>query len=331
MDGSQTIAKRLWITWERHRRSQTLSQRTRSTLIELTSALPRPLKYISLLRKTRVLLRRQEFHILFVQNPSIVLTLFALFYCRRKNLPLVVDAHNAGLFPLEGKYRLLNRIAALIAKYSDITIVTNSYLSEYVDSLGGNPIIMPDPVPPLKPCAPASLAGSSNPVVVFVCSWSRDEPYNEFLLAATSISNAYFYITGKPSEQVRKTIKVPPHIRLTGFLEDAEYVELLAKAHLIVALTLRENSLNCAAYEAVALERPLLLSDTAALREYFGQGAIFTANSPSAIERNIVSALESVSTLEKAQTILKSKLEKEWGHYFSALESSIRERLTPIR
>ena len=82
---------------------------------------------------------------------------------------------------------------------------------------------------------------------------------------------------------------MPRNVRFTGFLAEQDYWDLLRGADGIIDLTLKPNCLVCGAYEALAVGRPMLLSDNAASMELFGDGATYTDNTPqgirSAVER----------------------------------------------
>src|SRR5262245_25632217 len=95
-------SQRIWITWETQRRNRTLSEKVDAELYEIDIHAHRLLRYpLSLIKTLAILLRRRP-RLLFVQNPSLVLALFAVIYGRVFCKLVVVDAHNAGLFPAEG-------------------------------------------------------------------------------------------------------------------------------------------------------------------------------------------------------------------------------------
>jgi hypothetical protein len=63
----------LWLTWERHRRSETLARALGARYVPLVSGMPRPLRYGLLTLKTIGLLLNERPRLVFAQNPSIVL------------------------------------------------------------------------------------------------------------------------------------------------------------------------------------------------------------------------------------------------------------------
>ena len=101
-------------------------------------------------------------------------------------------------------------------------------------------------------------------------------------------------------------------MRLTRYLSEDDYVALLRDADVIVDLTTRENCLVCGAYEALALARPLVVSETAALRELLGNGALYTRNVRGDIVATALKALERGETLASAARERSVELQGDW-------------------
>jgi glycosyltransferase involved in cell wall biosynthesis len=150
-------------------------------------------------------------------------------------------------------------------------------------------MVIPDPLPDLV--APASRAPSGadadpRPLVVAVCGWGLDEPI-EALVGSATDRPWQLVLTGR----VRRELSPPPNVTLAGFLDDAAYVELLARADAVVVLTERDDTLLSGAWEAIALERPLVLSGTTALRTTFGDGIVYVDPNPASIAGGIDAVL----------------------------------------
>ena len=107
--------------------------------------------------------------------------------------------------------------------------------------------------------------------MVAVCSWAADEPIDALLEAAR----------GRPWRSahhlgwLNREVEPGPNVELTGFVADEDYAALLVRADAVVVLTTREDTLLSGAWEAIALGRPLVLSDTAALRGTFEVGPAY--------------------------------------------------------
>ena len=98
----------------------------------------------------------------------------------------------------------------------------------------------------------------------------------------------------------------------TGFVPEDEYLALLQGADAIIDLTTREDCLVCGGYEGVAVERPLILSDTAAIRSYFSDGVRYTDNSADDLEARDHRGLASANSRRDAIRRLKQRLIADW-------------------
>lgn len=319
-------SKKIWITWEKQRRNQSMCLKLGVACHELISPKRGLRRYIELMIRTILLVKKERPNVLFVQNPSIVLC-FLMVICRPfLGYRLIVDEHNAGIFPLEGRSRLLNTIAKFIARKADFVIVTNTVLKEICDSWGALAYVVPDPLPDFdgfsSPYANRKSRESNPIVMLFICTWAADEPYAMLISAASAFDrdSLIVRITGNPKEKVNQS-KLPPNIELMGFIPDDEYVRELKHCDGVIVLTSRENCLNCGAYEAVSLEKPGILSDTKALRNYFSKGFLFTSiNSEKCLVRSIENFISDREILEKEVKILK----KELRSYTAPFENIVR-------
>lgn len=319
----ESAQEKIWITWENQRRNRTLSSKLDARLYEIVCNRSRLVRYASSMIKTLKIISAHKPKILFVQNPSIVLTIYCLLIRNLFGYKLVVDAHNAGLFPREGKNPLLNVLARVLARRADFLIVTNANLAGIVKDWGGRPVVLPDPMPALEGF-PGQQPGGNAFNIVFVCSWSSDEPYAELIEAAAQLGPDYLIsITGNWSGKVaRETI--PANVRLTGFLPEPAYVQLLQRSDLVIVLTTRDDCLNCGAYEAISLEKPLILSNKQALKEYFRHGVIFTDNDSESIRENLRFGCANRENLRKEIGALKKQLLAEWEEQRAGVETTLR-------
>jgi glycosyltransferase involved in cell wall biosynthesis len=225
---------------------------------------------------------------------------------------VVVDAHNEGLRPFHSKYNLLLPVYRLIQRRADLTIVSNRNLAREVEKNAGKPFVLQDRIPDFNDLKPVKLRGKHN--VVFICTFEKDEPYQEVIRSARLLNQDIFlYITGRFEKAPRRLIEESPeNIVFTGYLSDSEYASLLYSCDAIMDLTLMENCLVCGAYESVALGKPLILSNTSALRNYFSSGAVYTENNAECIAPAINEALQRQGELAKEVVELRNRLRGEW-------------------
>jgi glycosyltransferase involved in cell wall biosynthesis len=250
-----------------------------------------------------------------VQSPSIVLANLATTFGRLAGVKVIIDAHNGGIDPLDGKYAWLTRFAQRALRKSNLVIVTNAALARQVEGLGAKTFVLTDPMPDF-PAARDDAPGSSDAAVrrvVAICTWASDEPYLELINAAALLPpGCELAITGRPRLTEAQRASLPANVRLTGFVSESDYTQLLRTADVIVDLTTRENCLLCGAYEAVSVHKPLVVSDTAALRELLEDAALYCENDARSIAAAITSALDQSSALEHSARQRDSVLRTVW-------------------
>jgi len=109
--------------------------------------------------------------------------------------------------------------------------------------------------------------------VAVICSFSIDEPLEEILDAAAALPNVLFYITGDKSRADKRILSTKQkNVRFTGFLDQGKYVSTLKDVDAIVVLTKRDRTMLAGAYEALALQKPLITSNWGALSDTFVEG-----------------------------------------------------------
>jgi hypothetical protein len=284
-----------------------------------------------------MVLLKEKPDIIFVQNPSLVLTVYMIMVCKMLGLTCVVDAHNEGIRPFSPRFNWLLPVYRLIQRYADLTIVTNQELAEEVAANGGTPFVLADKLPEFHEYHPIELKGKYN--IVYICSFEKDEPYQEVIEAARLHDpSIYFYVTGNYRKASPEVIEnAPSNVGFCGYLSEPYYINLLYSCDVIMDLTLMDNCLVCGAYEAVSLGKPTILSDTKALRYYFSKGAVYTGNTAQEIAASVRHFLDNQEKLNDEVLLLKPQMEKQWFMGFMELltilkvnEQLVTPRITTV-
>lgn len=286
----------IWITWEIQPRNRSMSQLLDVNLHEIIVNKSRLVKYPILIVRTISILLNVKPKVLFVQNPSIVLAYLTALLKSIFSYYLVVDAHNAGIYPLEGRSKILNFFTRTICKRANMVIVTNQTLAEQVRVWGGNPFIMPDPLPEYRIKKSSIQKSENSKTFLLICTWADDEPYLEIIKAAESFpGDVILKITGNYKKKLSQDFidKLGKNIVLLGFVSEEQYVHELSCADFTIDLTTRDNCLVCGAYESIAMEVPGIISDTTVNKEVFPKGFIFSKNDASSVANALKVALTS--------------------------------------
>ena len=314
----------LWVSWNTHRRTTGLCAAWGVPLHVFRSKRHGLGRWIEQAAETHRLLRRHKPEILFVQNPSLALTVLAVLTRRRFGYYLVVDAHNEGVRPFDRPGAFVGWLTRRLLKSADVTIVTNAALMKDVSIAGGRALVLPDslPVPPLL--VPTTRAIRNAADVVVIASFRSDEPIVAIIAAAAAMPEISFAFSGDARRFREKTAPLPANVRFTGFLPDHLYWQLLLQARVICDLNLKPDCLVCGAYEGLALAKPLVLSDNPPTREIFGPAAILTRSAPEEIESALRAALEQRDRLEANARELRKTFRARWQTQAAATWDAIR-------
>lgn len=264
----------------------------------------------------KVLLNKRP-KVVFCQSPSVVLAALIVLVKPIFRYTAVIDAHNGGVKPVEGKSKLLNALAKYSLKRADLVIVHNRLVAKEVRSLNVNLVILPDPLPEIDSSVKLTETATVNEIT-FICRWALDEPFLEVIEAARKLEKSHphltFNMTGKAPQSV-KDMELPKNIVLKGFIDESVYNHLIANSILVIALTTRDDSLNCAAYEAMSYETPAILSDVPLLREFFDQGYGYTKNTGEDIYQSICNSLDNIE-------MLRENIKKKKATYSAEIKNS---------
>lgn len=319
----------MFLTWERHQRTRSLVARLGLTLREVVVPGPRYRRYWGQIAGTLRHLRRERPPLVILQNPSLVLNVLVLCWraLTRAKFTLVMDAHNEAVEPVIVTWKLWRALAAWAVRRADFTIVTNRFLAEKVVQLGGRPLVLADPVPAVAPAAARTLASDEPLRLLVIATYAKDEPIAEILEAARAVQGQIeFHFTGNFRKLPESVLaSVPSNVKFLGFLAEPDYWEHMRNAHAVLDFTLMEDCLVCGAYEAVAVGRPMLLSDTRALKDYFRLGALYSPAEPGAIAAAARRLRTEYDQLNEQIVELRTLLQTEW----SAQAAAVVAQLTP--
>ena len=318
-----------FITWYPYcRRSDTIAAALGGTshlvhYLSFKHPLHAPLKYPMQAATTWRILSAERPDLVLVAVPPIFDALAVGRYARRHHARFVIDAHT-GIF-LHRRWRWLLPLTRAISRRADAVIVTGEHLAGVVSSWAAHPVIIGDVPVQIGPGRPPAAIAKDR--VVVVNTFSVDEPVAALLAAAGQVPTVEFFITGDvryaPSGLVDGR---PSNARFTGFLPEEDYAGLLRAADAIVVLTDHDHTMQRGAYEAVAVEKPLVTSNWGLLRETFSRGTVHVENEPAAIAAGVRLALAERTRLSGEMQILRREREalfaQRLGHLLDVVGTS---------
>jgi glycosyltransferase involved in cell wall biosynthesis len=327
--------KKVWLTWETQRRNVELSRAFGASLGQFDfSSLPRIKRYMKSAIDTFKFVKSEKPELVFVQCPSVVLlsyTSILRFFFRFK---LVVDAHNAATDLVLAQPGALASIVAFQFRNAAAVIVSNSALADKLRNVGVNSVVLPDALPELSESDNNAIIISKVResklkkigVITLICSFASDEPIAEFLaIAPLSNMNFKIFCTGRISKAGKLIELSGDRIEFTDFLSHSDYDNLLRESDLLVDLTTREDCLVCGAYEALAAEKPILLSDTKALRATFSDTALFAANDRESYKNAIDEFFSNKELIQSRMREGIAKFKKRWDDQFNQVNNQLND------
>ncbi|MGE3595688.1 MAG: glycosyltransferase [Dehalococcoidia bacterium] len=256
------------------------------------------LRYPVAMAQTGWVLAKRRPDVVVAQNPSIVLAWQAALLRPLFRYRLLIDLHTHFVRPTGLAKLIYGFLNGYSLRNCNAVIVTNeAYRDEIAKKTIQAVLVLPDKVPVFESkFTRVPLNGRS---ILYICTFSSDEPWTEVLEAAPMLSaDTTIYISGRsPIAQS----SAPHNVVLTGYLPRDDYENLLRSVDGVMVLTTAQDNLMCGGYEAVAAGKPIVLSDTPALRRLFTKGAVFTENRREAIA-------ESIRTLEGDEQRLRNDI-----------------------
>lgn len=327
MNDAEKNTEAVWITWEDHRRSRVLAENFSAQYKVIGIKKYRKFRYSVLCFKTLKFLIANRPKVVICQNPSMILN---LFLCTMKNMLgfyLVADRHTNFAFRHSRSYKLkwvlYRMVSNITIRHSDLMIVTNPFLKEFVDCMGGRGVVLPDKIPDFQGrLQKKKLQGRLK--VFFICTFSDDEPFREVFEAAKLMpSDWIIYVSGNYRKANLQPDYVPQNVVLLGFVEEDDYLIYLSAVDAVMVLTTLDYTLNCGAYEAVALNKPMVLSHKKTIINYFNKGAVYVEPVAQSITEGIESLFKDCETFESEVKELKCELELSWNKQFATIKSKI--------
>ena len=315
MDG-----KFVFIVWaNRSRRAETLAAEVDAQVsfqheVRLNRHWLTPLRYLVQGWKTWRHLERERPDVVLVQSPPIFAPLVVMLWCqlRRKAefttrmLPYIIDCHPSTFFGQQWRWAL--PLLRFLSQRAIITFSSNMEAENILQNWKVRGAFLADGIPLLN--SPTGIIGSQGEErVAIISTFDDSEPIAEAFAAARLLPQVTFYLTGDPKLASAKLLaQKPENVILTGFLRGGTYTTLLKNVHGLVILTDEPRDLSCAAYEAVALAKPAVISEYSENKLYFTRGFIYVDNKPEAIAEGVKKMLNEQTALISEVIAMRTEL-----------------------
>jgi glycosyltransferase involved in cell wall biosynthesis len=305
--------RKIWITWHYSARSRNLASYLNLPIFELMIVKNSLIRHLVSSLWTIKILVVQRPKIIFIQLSFLLLLICAIYKIIRFNkVVIVADCHTKALRrKAKGQ---LNKIFWPLKKFSfktiNLSIISNTGMEKDIKILHSNYIILPDKIPEINYKKQNS---EKRKYCVYISSFAVDEPFEEIFEVARILNpDINIYWTGKQNKNRVEDHIIPENLNFTGYMNFDEYYKLIADADCLLALTYEDDCLQSGAYEALSVEVPMVISDSKALRDYFGESAIYTDHNPINIANNIKKAIDESIPLKNNQIKMKKLRNEEF-------------------
>ncbi|HKF77290.1 MAG TPA: glycosyltransferase [Candidatus Dormibacteraeota bacterium] len=322
-------ARTLAVAWADHQpRTSALAAALDGEAAFVTSRLPRgpataPLRYLSAALRTWRLLERRRPSRVVVVIPPVVAPLVAGLWCWARRRPLVADCHTGAFHSRRWAWaRPLYR--RLLPRCRVVLVHTDEALA-LVRAWGGPGLLLPDDLPDPDGAGPPRPEATST--VLVAGSLDENEPVADTLAAAALAPEVEFRITGDPGRLAPALQRsAPPNVVFTGFLPHPAFLAEMREAGAVAVFSIDPHIMNRAAFEAVGLGRPLVLSDLGGLRRRFGAAALFAPDRPEAMADAVRQALAGRRALTARSRDLAVELRRQRATAMGRLRAMLADR-----
>ena len=283
-----------------------------------------PLRYIVQSWQTMRILIHEHPDVVVTHNPPIFCVLVAFIYAKLFKANYVIDSHTGAFLSKAWRWSLgLHR---MLSKRAIVTIVHNNHQKAIVEQWGYRYCVLGSFGSDYPEGIPFSVQGKFN--VAVIGSIYKEERLDIVFEAAQKLSDVRFYVTGHSNRIGSELLdKKPDNCILTDFLPDEHYIGLLRSVDAILTLTKGDHRVLMGAFEAVAVEKPLITSNWQTLKQQFTIGTVHIPNTAEGLYEGVRQAREKQEALQRDIVILRKQLINEWEQEYRKLRHFIDRKI----
>jgi glycosyltransferase involved in cell wall biosynthesis len=266
-------------------------------------------------------LRRYRPTVLVVVTPPVVAPAVGWLWSVLHGNALVIDCHTAGFH--WRKWRWTVPIHRLLFHRAAAVLVHSPQDESMVRGWGFNGLLLPDDLPDAGEAAAVTSRSAARRIVV-AGSFDKDEPITAAISAASLIPDAEVRFTGDIRRLPAGLVgNAPPNVVFCGYLPYAQFLGELLAADAVAVFSTDPTAVNRAAFEAIGLGRPLVLSDVPGLRGRFQEAALLCSNEPAAMASTLRRALRAQQELAGRSQVLRQQLQRQRDNALAQLKSVV--------
>jgi len=282
-----------------------------------------PLRYVSHAIATWRVLGRDRPGVVIAITPPVFAPLVAFLWCKVNGAKLVMDCHTTAFHSRKWGWALpLHR---WLARSSAVVTVHTERARDEVSEWTAATLLLPDDVPDAAIAEPQPRATRDR--IVVAGSLDEQEPVAATIEAARLLPNVEVVFTGDVARLPPKLRRsAPANAVFTGWIAYPKFMGTLQSADVVAVFSLDPEIMNRAAFEAVGLGKPLVLSDLALLRARFADAAAFCSNESAEMAKALRQALRDRKILAARSVAARDRLIAERETALRGLVAAISDR-----
>ncbi|MEE9337397.1 MAG: hypothetical protein V3U87_04895 [Methylococcaceae bacterium] len=312
------MSKFIFLDWRpNNRRAQSIAKDIGATLYLAPNVLRKkiyaPIRYFYLLFWTINVLIKNRPEVIFVSTPPTFCPIIVFAYAKLFNCAYVVDASHTATMAYWRKVPFGFWFNKLVMNQSLVTLIHNECIKKLTDKQGINSMVLETKVPELQVTNEQRIADDFT--VLAPCSFDADEPIDEIFNAAELMPDINFSVTGNYARLNKEKVdRCPANLTLTGFLAERDYDLLLNSVNVVLVLTTDDYPVRPrGASEAIAAEKPLIVSLNQATKSHLNKGTILISNTAEDIIQSIL------------------KIRNQYEHYKTEIKQLKDERMSQYK
>lgn len=257
--------------------------------------------------KTLIFLIKKKPDVIFIQNPPVFAPLTVWLYSAITGSMFVIDSHSSAFW--DRKWIIFHWLFRFLARRATLNTCHNYKNLEILKAWEVRPAMVVGFFNPNYDLSELKhdlkdqnvnriVEGAALPIMM-VNSSTCDDDFGTVLATARLMREATFFITGIAFKTEEN--EIPENLVFTNYLEHKEFLKLMSRCKVILALTVRRDTVLWSPREIIALGKPFVTTDSEVLRHYYGDVALFSKSDPFEMRAKIYEALQSEEEIREKE------------------------------
>ena len=326
---AQSISQIIFIDWRPHnRRAKSLARDIGAQLYLAPEILRKriyaPIRYVFLLFWTVIVLLRSRPRVIIASAPPPFCPIIVFAYTRLFNSAYIVDTSHLATVGYWSKIPFGFWFNKMVMNKGLITLVHNEFIKKLTDKQGIRSIVLETKVPELQTMEKKYIGNKFS--VMVPCSFDPNEPIDEIYKAAGMMSETIFFVAGDYSRLNKTFLQTcPANVTMTGFLHGKDYDIMMNSVDAVLVLITDDYPVRPrGASEAIASQKPLIVSQNQATQNHLDKGTVLVNNTKEQIVQAVLMIKNNYGKYQSEMKQLKGERLFQYKLELQALKDLIR-------